>query len=195
MMALRSQDKRELLAQMEPAEEFVLVDGYNIIFAWDELKGIGRDSLDAARHVLMNLLCNYQGYRGCNLILVFDAYKVPQNLGTVEKYHNIFIVYTQEAETADSYIERVTYELRGRKKVRVATSDNLEQLIILGHGRGARLGQELPRRGHADPAGNCVHHCAEQPEKQIERSGGMHLACRRIFVFARQNSIGSRYDA
>ena len=134
MMALRSQDKRELLAQMEPAEEFVLVDGYNIIFAWDELKGIGHDSLDAARHVLMNLLCNYQGYRGCNLILVFDAYKVPQNLGTVEKYHNIFIVYTQEAETADAYIERVTYELRGRKKVRVATSDNLEQLIILGHG-------------------------------------------------------------
>ena len=134
MMALRSQDKKELLAQMEPAEEFVLVDGYNIIFAWDELKEIGRDSLDAARHVLMNLLCNYQGYRGCNLILVFDAYKVPQNLGSVEKYHNIFIVYTQEAETADSYIERVTYELRGRKKVRVATSDNLEQLIILGHG-------------------------------------------------------------
>ena len=134
MMALRSQDKRELLARMEPAEEFVLVDGYNIIFAWDELKEIGRDSLDAARHVLMNLLCNYQGYRGCNLILVFDAYKVPQNLGTVEKYHNIFIVYTQEAETADSYIERVTYELRGRKRVRVATSDNLEQLIILGHG-------------------------------------------------------------
>ncbi len=134
MMALRSQDKRELLRQMEPAEEFVLVDGYNIIFAWDELKEIGHDSLDAARHVLMNLLCNYQGYRGCNLILVFDAYKVPQNLGTVEKYHNIFIVYTQEAETADSYIERVTYELRGRKRVRVATSDNLEQLIILGHG-------------------------------------------------------------
>ena len=134
MIALRSQDKRELLRQMEPAEEFVLVDGYNIIFAWDELKEIGRDSLDAARHVLMNLLCNYQGYRGCNLILVFDAYKVPQNLGTVEKYHNIYIVYTQEAETADSYIERVTYELRGRKKVRVATSDNLEQLIILGHG-------------------------------------------------------------
>ena len=134
MMALRSQDKKELLARMEPAEEFVLVDGYNIIFAWDELKEIGRDSLDAARHVLMNLLCNYQGYRGCNLILVFDAYKVPQNLGMVEKYHNIFIVYTQEAETADSYIERVTYELRGRKRVRVATSDNLEQMIILGHG-------------------------------------------------------------
>ena len=117
-----------------PKQQYLIVDGYNMIFAWDELKEIGRDSLDAARHVLMNLLCNYQGYRGCNLILVFDAYKVPQNLGMVEKYHNIFIVYTQEAETADSYIERVTYELRGRKRVRVATSDNLEQLIILGHG-------------------------------------------------------------
>lgn len=134
MLALRSDDKRELLRQMEPAEEFVLVDGYNILFAWDELKEIAKTNLDAARHVLMNLLCNYQGYRGCGLILVFDAYKVPQNLGAVEKYHNIYIVYTREAETADQYIERVTYELRGRRKVRVATSDNLEQLIILGHG-------------------------------------------------------------
>ena len=134
MMALRSQDSGSCWRRWSRRRSLSLVDGYNIIFAWDELKEIGRDSLDAARHVLMNLLCNYQGYRGCNLILVFDAYKVPQNLGTVEKYHNIFIVYTQEAETADSYIERVTYELRGRKRVRVATSDNLEQLIILGHG-------------------------------------------------------------
>ncbi len=134
MQALRSDDKRELIRALEPAEEFVLVDGYNILFAWDELKEIARSNLDAARHVLMNLLCNYQGYRGCAVILVFDAYKVPQNLGTAEKYHNIFVVYTKEAETADSYIERVTYELRGRRKVRVATSDSLEQLIILGHG-------------------------------------------------------------
>ena len=134
MMAMRSDDKRELIRALEPAEEFVLVDGYNILFAWDELKKLAQSNLDAARHVLMNLLCNYQGYRGCAVILVFDAYKVPQNLGTVEKYHNIFVVYTKEAETADSYIERVTYELRGRRRVRVATSDNLEQLIILGHG-------------------------------------------------------------
>ena len=134
MQALRSDDKRELICALEPAEEFVLVDGYNILFAWDELKELAKSNLDAARHVLMNLLCNYQGYRGCAVILVFDAYKVPLNLGTVEKYHNIFVVYTKEAETADSYIERVTYELRGRRKVRVATSDNLEQLIILGHG-------------------------------------------------------------
>ena len=134
MMALRSQDKKELLARMEPAEEFVLVDGYNIIFAWDELKEIGRDSLDAARHVLMNLLCNYQGYRGCNLILVFDAYKVKGGLGSVEKYHNITIVYTKEAETADAYIERATYEIGRQHRVRVATSDGPEQIIILGHG-------------------------------------------------------------
>ena len=134
MTALRSDDKRELLRQLEPAEEFVLVDGYNILFAWDELSELARDDLDTARHVLMDLLCNYQGYRGCGLILVFDAYRVPENPGAVEKYHNIYIVYTKEAETADQYIERVTYELRGRRRVRVATSDNLEQLIILGHG-------------------------------------------------------------
>ena len=133
-MALRSEDKREFLQQLEPAEDFLLVDGYNVIFAWDELKELARTSLDTARHVLMNYLCNYQGYRGCTLILVFDAYKVPQGLGSVEKYHNIYIVYTRHAETADQYIERLSFELRGRRRVRVATSDNLEQLIILGHG-------------------------------------------------------------
>ena len=82
----------------------------------------------------MDLLCNYQGYKNCALILVFDAYRVPQGLGAVEKYHNIHIVYTKEAETADQYIERVTYALGKRRRVRVATSDNLEQLIIIGHG-------------------------------------------------------------
>ena len=133
-MMLRSEDKREFLQSLGPADDFLLVDGYNILFAWDELKDLSRTSLDTARHVLMNLLCNYQGYRGCTLILVFDAYKVPQGLGAVEKYHNIHIVYTRQAETADQYIERLSFELRGRRRVRVATSDNLEQLIILGHG-------------------------------------------------------------
>ena len=133
-MMLRSEDKREFLQSLGPANDFLLVDGYNILFAWDELKALSRTSLDTARHVLMNLLCNYQGYRGCTLILVFDAYKVPQGLGAVEKYHNIHIVYTRQAETADQYIERLSFELRGRRRVRVATSDNLEQLIILGHG-------------------------------------------------------------
>ena len=133
-MMLRSEDKREFLQSLGPADDFLLVDGYNILFAWDELTELSRTSLDTARHVLMNLLCNYQGYRGCTLILVFDAYKVPQGLGSVEKYHNIHIVYTRQAETADQYIERLSFELRGRRRVRVATSDNLEQLIILGHG-------------------------------------------------------------
>ena len=133
-MMLRSEDKCEFLQSLGPADDFLLVDGYNILFAWDELKELSRTSLDTARHVLMNLLCNYQGYRGCTLILVFDAYKVPQGLGSVEKYHNIHIVYTRQAETADQYIERLSFELRGRRRVRVATSDNLEQLIILGHG-------------------------------------------------------------
>ena len=131
---LRSDDKEALIRSLEPAEEYVLVDGYNIIHAWDELREIAKDNLDAARHILMDRLCNYQGYRNCALILVFDAYRVPQGLGTVEKYHNIHIVYTKEAETADQYIERVTYALGKRRRVRVATSDGLEQLIILGHG-------------------------------------------------------------
>ena len=117
--------------------EFLLVDGYNIIFAWDELKGMAADSLEVARHQLMDLLCNYQGYQKCVVILVFDAYRVKGNPGSVEHYRNIHVVYTKEAETADSYIERATYEIARAnpdRRVRVATSDNLEQLIILGHG-------------------------------------------------------------
>ncbi len=114
--------------------EYLLVDGYNIIFAWDELKAMARESLDAARKALCDLLCNYQGCRMCRVIAVFDAYKVRGGQGSVEKYHNIRVVYTKEAETADAYIERATYELGKRCRVRVATSDGPEQLIILGHG-------------------------------------------------------------
>ena len=114
--------------------EYLLVDGYNIIFAWEELKAVARESLDAARAALCDLLCNYQGCRGCQVIAVFDAYKVRGGQGSVEKYHSIHVVYTKEAETADAYIERATYELGKRYRVRVATSDGPEQLIILGHG-------------------------------------------------------------
>ncbi|MBQ4327457.1 MAG: TetM/TetW/TetO/TetS family tetracycline resistance ribosomal protection protein [Clostridia bacterium] len=114
--------------------EFVLVDGYNIIFAWEDLKKIAQDNLNLARKLLTDILCNYQGYRGCGLILVFDAYKVAGGRGSVEKEGGISVVYTKEAETADAYIERVTYEIGKKYRVRVATSDNLEQIIVLGHG-------------------------------------------------------------
>ncbi|WP_274953331.1 translation factor GTPase family protein [Angelakisella massiliensis] len=118
----------------EPVPEYLLVDGYNILFAWEELKTLAKTNIDAARQALMDLLCNYQGYKNCVLILVFDAYKVPGNTGTVSRYHNIYVVYTKEAETADAYIEKATFDIGQRHKVRVATSDGLEQLIILGHG-------------------------------------------------------------
>ncbi len=118
----------------EQGPEYLLVDGYNIIFAWDELKELARTSLEAARQALADLLCNYQGFRKCAVILVFDAYKVRHGAGDVSRYHNIHVVYTREAETADMYIEKVTYQLAGKRRVRVATSDGAEQLIILGHG-------------------------------------------------------------
>jgi len=117
----------------EPASEFLLVDGYNIIFAWDDLKALAQESLDAARNSLIHILSNYQGYKKTGLILVFDAYKVKDGVGSVEKINDIYVVYTREAETADMYIERVTYEIGKKHRIRVATSDNLEQLIILGN--------------------------------------------------------------
>lgn len=114
--------------------EYLLVDGYNIIHAWDELKEMAKTNLEAARRMLMDILCNYQGFKKCIVILVFDAYKVKGNPGSVEHWNGIHVVYTKEAETADTYIERATYDLAKEHRVRVATSDNLEQMIILGHG-------------------------------------------------------------
>jgi len=114
--------------------EYLLVDGYNIIFAWDELKTLAEGHLDVARKCLMDILSNYRGFRPCEVILVFDAYRVPNNPGELFRYHNITVVYTKEAQTADSYIEKTTYEIGRQHRVRVATSDNVEQLIVLGHG-------------------------------------------------------------
>lgn len=121
-------------APLPEGPEYLLVDGYNIIFAWEELAELARTDLDAARHRLIQILCNYQGYRRCELILVFDAYKVKGNPGSIERHHGISVVYTKEAETADMYIEKVTHTLAKEHRVRVATSDGLEQIIILGHG-------------------------------------------------------------
>lgn len=135
----RVSEKRHIPKQ-EPLEEYLLVDGYNIIFAWPELNALSKDNLDSARRKLMDILCNYQGYKGCNLILVFDAYKVKGNPGSVEKYHNIYVVYTKEAETADQYIEKTVHDMhqtppnKGRYRVTVATSDALEQMIVWGNG-------------------------------------------------------------
>ena len=111
----------------------MLVDGYNIIFAWDELKSLAKENLDAARESLISMLCNYQGYRKCRVIVVFDAYKVKGGTRSVERHHNIDVVYTKEAETADTYIEKASYQLGKQHHVRVATSDYTVQLIILGN--------------------------------------------------------------
>lgn len=115
-------------------KQYLLVDGYNIIFAWDFLKELAEVNLEAARGKLMDILCNYQGFSGVTLIVVFDAYKVKGNPGEIFKYHNIHVVYTKEAETADQYIEKTTHELGHKHQVTVATSDSLEQVIVMGQG-------------------------------------------------------------
>ena len=120
--------------QNKNQEKYLLVDGYNIIFAWEELNILAKDNLEAARGKLQDILCNYQGYTGVHLILVFDAYRVKGNPGTVTKYHNIHVIYTKEAETADMFIEKTTKEIAQKHQVVVATSDALEQMIIMGHG-------------------------------------------------------------
>lgn len=116
------------------SDEYLLVDGYNIIFAWKELKKISEYSLEDARDKLISIMSNYQGYKNINLIIVFDAHLVKGNTGEILKYDNIFVVYTKEAETADNYIERTTAILNKQYKVKVATSDGLEQIIIMSKG-------------------------------------------------------------
>ena len=123
--------------KVRDGEDYLLVDGYNIIHAWDSLRAVAREDLDGARARLIDRLRNYQGWKKCKVIVVFDAYKVKGNPGSVEKAGEVYVVYTKEAETADMYIERTTYALakeRREHRVRVATSDGLEQMIILGHG-------------------------------------------------------------
>ena len=123
--------KHKKTPQQYDGEEYLLVDGYNLIFAWDKLKEL---TFDGARERLINILCNYQGYKKCAVIVVFDAYKVKGQQREVERVNNISVVYTKEAETADMYIEKTSHQLAKRHRVRVVTSDGLEQLIILGNG-------------------------------------------------------------
>ena len=110
------------------------MDGYNIIYAWEELNVLAKDNMEGARGRLMDLLCNYQAVKKCSLIVVFDAYRVKGHATEILDYHNIHVVYTKEAETADQYIEKFAHENARRHDVSVATSDGLEQIIIRGQG-------------------------------------------------------------
>ncbi len=143
----QSRKRNETLEQLYVTrireDDYLLVDGYNIIFSWDELHDIAAGDINAAREALVNLLSNYQAVRKCRLIIVFDAYKVKGGIGSIEKRHGLNIVYTKEAETADMYIEQASYDLSRRHRVRVATSDGMEQMIILGHGAERMSATEL----------------------------------------------------
>ena len=123
-----------LKPQQEGADEYLLVDGYNILHAWEEMRELMKVTIDGARNSLLDILCNYQGYKRCRLIVVFDAYKVSGGVGSAQDYHNIHVVYTREAETADQYIEKFAHEMGRKYRVTVATSDGLEQMIIRGQG-------------------------------------------------------------
>lgn len=139
----RKNKGKEKQEEEMPGKEYLLVDGYNIIFSWDELKELARVNIEAARGKLMDILSNYQGYKNCTLILVFDAYKVERGQGEVMKYHNIYVIYTKEAETADQYIEKAVHEMAKKYHVTVATSDALEQVIIWGQGAKRMSAQGL----------------------------------------------------
>ena len=148
-------------AYVSGGEEYLLVDGYNIIFAWQELNELAQHNIDSARDKLMDIMCNYQGAKKVNLILVFDAYKVSGGQGEVFDYHNIHVVYTKEAETADQYIEKVTHELSRKYQVTVATSDRLEQMII--RGAGAR---RISAPGFYEEVMNTIQEVRENIERE-----------------------------
>ena len=166
----------------ERRKEYLLVDGYNIIFAWEELRELAKINIDGARGRLMDILSNYQGIRKCTLILVFDAYKVEGFPGEVQQYHNIHVVYTKEAETADQYIEKVAHEIGRKYEVTVATSDGTEQVIIRGQGCRLLSAKELHteiglaqkelRENHMEKAESTknylFHYLNEETAKEME---------------------------
>lgn len=140
---MKSEEKEWRKPKEKEREEYLLVDGYNIIFSWEELKDIAETNMEGARNLLMDILCNYQGFRKCTVILVFDAYRVEGGRGELLRYHGIHVVYTKEAETADQYIEKTVHEIGRKHSVTVATSDQLEQVIILGQGAARMSAQGL----------------------------------------------------
>ena len=158
------QTERTYRGTAQPEEEFLLVDGYNILFGWESLKELAKENLDGARGRLMDILCNYQGYRNIHLILVFDAYKVKGSPGSHVRYHNIDVVYTKEAETADQYIEKTTHQMGRKYRVRVATSDGLEQIIIMGAGAVRISAREFEKE--------VMDTCRELRDAYLERMAG-----------------------
>ena len=176
-------DSSYSIREQQLGPDYLLVDGYNIIFAWPELQPVARDNLDAARKMLLDILANYRAFRGGEIILVFDAYKVKGNPGSLEKAEGVYVAYTKEAQTADAYIERATYDLARQHRVRVATSDGPEQLIILGHGAlrlsALQLRQEIEQaRGQISAllaaqwgpksGSQAMKHALEQAQKEKE---------------------------
>ena len=156
------EDRRKDLSytvSREKKEEFLLVDGYNIIFAWDDLKELAENNIDSARDKLMDILCNYQGYKKCQLMVVFDAYRVKGHDTEVSEFHNIFVVYTKEAETADSYIEKFAHKNSNKYDITVATSDRLEQMIIMGQGCRAMSARSLKEE---------VQHAVKELRNELE---------------------------
>ena len=150
----------------EKLPEYLLVDGYNVIFAWKELSELAKTNIDSARGKLMDVLCNYQGFCRCSLILVFDAYRVERHAEEIVRYHNIHVVYTKEAETADQYIERTAHEIGRKYHVTVATSDGLEQIIIRGQGCAMMSARELK-----EEIERVNKEIREEYEGQISRNG------------------------
>ena len=152
-----------------PDGEILLVDGYNVLYAWEEWKDVLRDSFEAARMQLTDLLCDYAGMTGREIILVFDAYKVKGNPGSVQRYRNIYVVYTKEAQTADAYIEKTTLLARSRARIRVVTSDRPEQLIALGN-EALRTSAREFRREVAGVQGSIAEYLAKNYRPGTERS-------------------------
>ncbi len=151
-------------------EEYLLVDGYNVIFAWEDLRELAEANLHAAQDKLMDILSNYQGYKKCTLILVFDAYKVEGHQEEVLKYHNIYVVYTKEAETADQYIEKTVHKIGRQNQVTVATSDRLEQIIIMGQGA-----QRISAKGFREEI--------EETNRQLRLDWHQHRQSSRNYLF------------
>jgi len=169
-------DTPSMLERMEQGESYLLVDGYNIIFAWEDFRAMARESMATARAALINLMINYQGCRGCNLILVFDAYKVTGGEEKIEQAGGIYIVYTREAEIADVYIERVTRQLQGKTGlVRVATSDGLEQLIVLGKGA-----LRIPARAFREEVDAATRELRGRMEELQNQNRGTYSICQKL---------------